>query len=114
MSQNTVAKRITDLAANLRDQTKTKSSTFESFYIVCDESTEIVGITQLAVFLLACSEDLIIFEELYELIPMHDVFNSVFELLQKYNLPLAKFNSVAIDDTPSITGKNNGFVALLQ
>ncbi|XP_075225727.1 general transcription factor II-I repeat domain-containing protein 2-like [Lycorma delicatula] len=44
----------------------------------------------------------------------HDIFNSVFELLQKYNLPLSKLNSVATDGAPSMTGKNNGFIALLQ
>ena len=43
-----------------------------------------------------------------------DIFNSVFELLQKYNLPLSILNSVATDGAPSMTGKNNGFVALLQ
>ncbi|XP_076764856.1 general transcription factor II-I repeat domain-containing protein 2-like [Xylocopa sonorina] len=92
-----VAERITDLATNLSDQIKAKSSSLESFSIACDESTDIVWIL-----------------ELLELIPMHgtttghDIFNSVFELLQKYNLPLSKLNSVATDGAPSMTGKNNG------
>ncbi|XP_076383723.1 general transcription factor II-I repeat domain-containing protein 2-like [Megalopta genalis] len=42
------------------------------------------------------------------------ILEPVFELLQKYNLPLPKLNSVATDGAPSMTGKNNGFVALLQ
>ena len=120
LTRNTVAERITDLAANLEDQIKAKSSSFESFSIACDESTDIGGIAQLAVFLRACDNDFNIFEELLELIPMHgtttgqDIFNSVFELLKKYNLPLSKLISVATDGAPSMSGKNNGFVALLQ
>jgi len=118
LSRNTIAERVTDLAANLSDQIKAKSSTFESFSIACDESTDIGGTAQLAVFLCACDSDFNIFEEFLELIPMRgtttgqDIFNCVFELLQKYNLPLPKLNSVATDGAPSMTGKNNGFVAL--
>ncbi|VVC32953.1 Hypothetical protein CINCED_3A012313 [Cinara cedri] len=43
-----------------------------------------------------------------------DVFVSVFKLLKKYDLPLAKLSSVAIDEAPSMTGKNEGFVESLQ
>ena len=54
------------------------------------------------------------FEELLELVPMRgtttgkDIFNFVYELLQKYNLPLSKLTSVATDGAPSMTGKTNG------
>ncbi|KFM58258.1 General transcription factor II-I repeat domain-containing protein 2, partial [Stegodyphus mimosarum] len=120
LSRNTVAERVTDLAANLSDQIKAKSSSFESFSIACDESTDISGKAQLAVFLRSCDKNFNIFEELLELIPMpgtttgEDIFTCVFGLLQKYNLPLAKLNSVATDGAPSMTGKNKGFVALLR
>ncbi|UYV77353.1 hypothetical protein LAZ67_15000638 [Cordylochernes scorpioides] len=43
-----------------------------------------------------------------------DIFNCVYDLLQKYNLPQSKLTSVATDGAPSITGKTNGFVALLR
>ncbi|UYV75065.1 GTF2IRD2 [Cordylochernes scorpioides] len=68
----------------------------------------------------ACDTDFNIFEELLELVPMHgtttgeDIFNCVYDLLQKYNLPQSKLTSVATDGAPSMTGKNNGFVALLR
>ena len=63
--------------------------------------------------------DFNIFEELLELVPLRgttteqDIFNCVYELLQNYNLPLSKLTSVATDGAPSMTGKTNGFVALL-
>ncbi|UYV64964.1 hypothetical protein LAZ67_3002576 [Cordylochernes scorpioides] len=43
-----------------------------------------------------------------------DIFNCVFDLLQKFNLPQSKLTSVATDGAPSMTGKTNGFVALLR
>ncbi|XP_075455099.1 general transcription factor II-I repeat domain-containing protein 2-like [Ascaphus truei] len=90
LSRNTV----TDLVSNVSDQIKAKSSHFEAFSIACDENTDIGGVAQLAVFLRACDTDFNIFEELLELVPMRDtttgqdIFNCVYELLQKYNLPV--------------------------
>ncbi|XP_056376172.1 general transcription factor II-I repeat domain-containing protein 2-like [Hyla sarda] len=116
LSRNTVVERVTDLAANLCDQLKSKSSSFKAFSIACDESTDIGGVAQLAVFLRACDTDFNIFEELLELVPRRgtttgkDIFICVDEVLQKYNLPLSKLNSVATDGAPSMTGKTNGFV----
>ncbi|GLV33605.1 hypothetical protein CBL_20300 [Carabus blaptoides fortunei] len=52
-SRNTVAERVTDLAANLSDEIRAKSSSFERFSIACDESTDIGDVAQLAVFLRA-------------------------------------------------------------
>ncbi|UYV63329.1 hypothetical protein LAZ67_2003762 [Cordylochernes scorpioides] len=43
-----------------------------------------------------------------------DIFNCVYDLLQKYNLPQSKLTSVATDGASSMTGKTNGFVALLR
>ncbi|UYV63806.1 hypothetical protein LAZ67_2005727 [Cordylochernes scorpioides] len=108
------------MARNLNDQIKEKSSCFEAFSIACDESTDIGGIAQLAIFFRACDTDFNIFEELLELVPMHgtttgeDIFNCVYDLLQKYNLPQSKLTSVATDGAPSMTGNTNGFVALLR
>lgn len=83
-------------------------------------STGTGGVAQLAVFLRSCDTDFIISDELLELVPMRgttkgrNVFNFVYEFLQKYNLPLSKLISVATDGTPSMTGKINCFVALLR
>ncbi|UYV68375.1 hypothetical protein LAZ67_5004134 [Cordylochernes scorpioides] len=49
LSRNTVVERVTDMARNLNDQIKEKSSCFEAFSIACDESTDIGGVAQLAV-----------------------------------------------------------------
>ncbi|CAI6350830.1 unnamed protein product [Macrosiphum euphorbiae] len=99
LTRNTVAERITELACNLSNQIKIKIPTFEYFSIACDESTDIGGTAQLAVFFRACDMEFNIFEELLEIIPMfdtttgEDVFVSVVELLKKYDLPLEKLSS---------------------
>ncbi|UYV78774.1 hypothetical protein LAZ67_16002706 [Cordylochernes scorpioides] len=105
LSRNTVVERVTHMARNLNDQIKEKSSCFEAFSIACDET---------------CDTDFNIFEELLELVPIHgtttgeDIFNCVYDLLQKYNLPQSKLTTVATDGAPSRTGKTYDFVALLR
>ncbi|UYV61332.1 hypothetical protein LAZ67_1004422 [Cordylochernes scorpioides] len=69
LSRNTVVERVTDMARNLNDQIKEKSSCFEAFSIACDESADIGGVAQLSVFFFrACDTDFNIFEELLELV----------------------------------------------
>ncbi|UYV76966.1 hypothetical protein LAZ67_14002602 [Cordylochernes scorpioides] len=138
LSRNTVVERVTDMARNLNDQIKEKSSLgsdiisprcniqrknrkgscclkarrvllknlttlpcfsfeksscFEAFSIDCDESTDIGGVAQLAVFFSSLRHG---FQHLLELVPMHgtttgeDIINCVYDLLQKYNLPQSK------------------------
>ena len=86
LSRNTVAERVTYLAANLSEQIKAKSSSSESFSIACDESRVICGMAQLAVFLRASDADFNIFEQLLELITYagtttgQDIFNCILNL----------------------------------
>jgi hypothetical protein len=70
LTRNTVAERITELACNLSDQIKIKIPSFEYFSIACDESTDIGGTAQLAVFFRACNTELNIYEELLEIKPI--------------------------------------------
>lgn len=70
--RNTVAERVTELADNISGQIKTKSDTFTAFSIACDESTDVCGWAQLAVFLRAVDKELNVHEELLELVPLHD------------------------------------------
>ncbi|VVC27195.1 Hypothetical protein CINCED_3A016878 [Cinara cedri] len=94
LTRNTVAYRITDLTCNLSDQIKIKIPSFEYFSIACGESIDIGGTALSCVFSLL----------------RKDVFVSVFKLLKKYDLPLAKLSSVATDGAHYMTGENKGFV----
>ncbi|PNF38763.1 hypothetical protein B7P43_G14030, partial [Cryptotermes secundus] len=78
------------------------------FLIAVDESADVSGVAQLAVFIRACDTDLIITEELLDIISLkntttgEDIFNEVYGLLEEYNLLLSKLVCVATDGAPSM------------
>ncbi|PNF32970.1 hypothetical protein B7P43_G16671, partial [Cryptotermes secundus] len=116
LSRNTVAERVDDNVTNLSEQLFAKVKSFTAFSIAVDESADVSGVEQLAVFIRACDTDLIITEELLDIISLknttgEDIFNKVYGLLEKYNLPLSKLVCEATDGAPSMTGKQNRFVA---
>ncbi|KFD60685.1 hypothetical protein M514_10614 [Trichuris suis] len=96
LSRNTIAERIDEMAGDLKQQLKATSSRFEHFSIAIDETVDITGIAQLAVFIRACDNEFNIYEELIKLIPMHDtatsqdIFDKVEQVLQDYGLDLSK------------------------
>ena len=81
--KSTVAERIDEKSDDLKHQMKTMSSKFEHFSLAIDETCNITGIAQLAVFIRAC--DFNIFEEIVELIPIRDhIFDQNKQLSQDY------------------------------
>ncbi|PNF14661.1 hypothetical protein B7P43_G11733 [Cryptotermes secundus] len=91
LSRNTVAEKVDDIATNLSEQLLAKVERFTAFSIAVDESSDVSGVAQLAVFIRACDTDVIITEELLDIISLgEDIFNEVYGLLEKYDLPLSK------------------------
>ncbi|KFD54686.1 hypothetical protein M513_04386 [Trichuris suis] len=96
LSRNTIAERIDEMAGDLKQQLNATSSRFEHFSIAIDETVDITGIAQLAVFIRACDNEFNIYEELIELIPMHDtttsqdIFDKVEQVLRDCGLDLSK------------------------
>ena len=76
MTRNTVTDRIDEMSANLKDQIKTAFAKFEHFFLAIDETCDTSGTAQLMVFIRACDANLKIWEELLELIPLHDTTTS--------------------------------------
>ena len=93
MSPNTVASRITDLAANVEKQLLATAKDFEAFSIALDESTDSSGTAQCAVFIRGVDFQLNVTEEFPDLIPLkgtvagHDLFQALENCIQKYGLP---------------------------
>lgn len=120
LSRNTVARRIDEIAGNLRNQLNSTISKFEAYSIAIDESTDIRDIAQLAVFIRGCDVNLKVTEGLLEIIPMHDtttgadIFDALMEVLDKYKLPLEKLVCLATDGAPAMTGITKGAVAKLK
>ncbi|XP_069165029.1 general transcription factor II-I repeat domain-containing protein 2-like [Procambarus clarkii] len=83
---NTAAERIDEMSGDLKQQLKAVSSRFEHFSITLDETVDITGIAQLAVFIRVCDIVINIYEELLELFPMHDTTASqdIFEKVEQF------------------------------
>ena len=70
LSPNTVASRITDLAANVEKQLLATAKDFKAFSIALDESTDSSGTAQCAVFIRIVDCQLNVTEEFLDLIPL--------------------------------------------
>ena len=80
LSPNTVASRVTDLAANVEKQLLATAKDFEAFSITLDESTDSSDTAQCAVFIKSVDFQLNVAEEFLDFIPLkgtateHDLF----------------------------------------
>lgn len=120
LSASTISRRVDDMAEDINSCIKKEASSFKFYSIAIDESTDITDTAQLAVFVRGVNDDFKITEELLSLNPMQgttkgtDLFQSVMNVLGNFELNLTNLAGVATDGCPSMVGKNNGVVALLQ
>ena len=120
LSRRTVTRRITDLAADVRNQCVIKCKEYEYFSVAVDESTDAKDNAQLAIFIRGINSDFAVFEEFLELVPLKstttgvDIFEAVKSSLEKFKLVPLKLVSVTTDGAPAMVGKNKGFVTLLE
>ena len=120
LSRTTVADHISELAADIKEQSKECSEHFDYFSIAVDESTDASNTAQLAIFVRGINSDLVISERFIQLIPLkgtttgQDIFNAVLVCLKGNNLDLSKLVSVTTDGAPAMVGSRKGFVSLLE
>lgn len=121
LSANTVARRVEDIASDLRNQLQERASKFAWYSIALDESTDISDTAQVLLFFRGVSSNFELTEELAELISLHgtttgdDIFKEVqLTLATKYNLPLSRLKCVTTDGGRNMCGKNAGFVGRIN
>ena len=66
LTRNTVADRTDEMLSDLKQQLTDRASKFEYFSIAIDETVDITGTEQLAVFIRASNLDFPVYEELAE------------------------------------------------
>lgn len=119
LSRQTIANRIEEISDDLRHQLKSKTEAFEYFSLAIDESTDVKGIAQLAIFVRGIDANFNITEELLELVPMldtttsADIVEKVEMSMNEYALPLEKLKCLVTDGAPAMIGCENGAGMLL-
>lgn len=120
LTRNTVVEWIDEMSSDLKQQMKSESSKFEHFSIAIDETIDMSGIAQLVIFMKACDNKLNIYEELVDLIPMHDttasqdIFEKIEQIFDEYNFNLSRLVCLSTDGAANTIGRHNGVVAKLQ
>ncbi|KAM9391450.1 general transcription factor II-I repeat domain-containing protein 2-like [Pholidichthys leucotaenia] len=116
LSANTVAERISDLSGNIYEQLREKAKHFSTHSVALDESTDNTNTVQLAIYV--CGFE--VMEELLKVIPMHgqttaqEIFHQLCDAIVDADLPRKRFAGITTDGAPSMTGRRNGLVALVQ
>ena len=120
LSRNTVTRRCEDMSEDVHSQLKKDVNSCECFSLQFDESTDMVDVAQLCIFIRMVFEDMSAKEELLTILPLkgttrgEDIFNTFMEFANESQLPLHKLISITTDGAPSMIGRNNGFVSLCK
>ncbi|XP_077067685.1 general transcription factor II-I repeat domain-containing protein 2-like [Siphateles boraxobius] len=120
LSANTVAERISDLSENIYDQLREKAERFCAYSVALDESTDNTDTAQLAIYVRGVDDNFEVIEELLAVIPMHgqttaqEIFRQLCGAIEDAGLPWKRFTGITTDGAPSMTGRKNGLVALVQ
>ena len=120
LSPNTVASRVTDLAANVEKQLVATAKDFESFSIALDESTDVSDTAQCGVFIKGVDCSLNMTEEFLELIPLKgtttglDIFQALEKCIEKHGLPWDRLVCLAIDGALAMRSSSVGVVGFVE
>ena len=116
LTRNTICDCILDHVADVEGQLKEKVSSFVTFLVAIDESTDIADICQLAIFIIRVDGSLTVTDEFVLLVPMtgmtndKDTFRSLAGTLVSVGVDCAHTVSVATDGALSVTAKKVGVV----
>ncbi|KAL6481134.1 hypothetical protein MHYP_G00092140 [Metynnis hypsauchen] len=114
------AERISELSADICDQLCTKVRGFSVYSLVLDESTEVKDPAHLAVFVRGINDQFEVTEELLSLCPMrgkttaNDIFQQLCDVIDRTGLLWDELVGIMKDGVPSMTGRKNVLVVLIQ
>ena len=103
LTRNTVAERTDEMSSDLKQQLKGESLGSDHFSIAIDDTVDITGIAQSAVIIRASDNESNIYEEVIELIPMHDtttsldIYERVEQVLHENDFDLNKLVCLSTD-----------------
>lgn len=120
LSRNTTTRRCEEMAVDVEEQLRKDIDACECFSLQFDESTDMVDVAQLCVFIRMVFEDTSAREELLTILPLkghtrgEDIFNAFMGFVNEKKLPLFKLISITTDGAPAMIGRTSGFIALCK
>ena len=120
LSARTVTRRVEELAENVKSSLRERVSEFVFYSLAFDESTDAKDTAQLAVFVRGVNSQFHVTEEFASLVAMKDkttgadVLRAVKSVMDYIGLRYEQMCGVTTDGCPSMVGRVNGVVALLE
>lgn len=120
ISRHTTERRITAINTSLENNLKNDLKNCIAFSLALDESTDIIDIPQLAVFIRFVSPYFVVEEELLDLVALQestpgvDIKNALDSMMKTFDVPLNKLVSIATDGAPAMLDKKTGLMGLLR
>ena len=113
MSRMTMSRRTEDIAEDIRQQQLNDLRSSPYYAIALDESSDIVDMAQLAVFVRYISPDWCVHQELLGLVPLSgrntglDIFNILCSLLDDCKAPRDRLLAITTDGANAMTGRKS-------
>lgn len=120
LSNNTMTRRIEELADNVSEQIAFHASNCKFFSLAMDESTDISDTAQVSIFIRAVSNTFEVIEELLGLESIQgttkgtDLFRILKTCVEKNKLDWKRLDSICTDGAPALTGRHVGCLSLLE
>lgn len=118
LSNNTVQRRITDMANNIEDTLLARLSMCDMYALQLDESTDISKKAIMLVFTRFLWEDQILEDFLFSCELLHttadDIFNALNDFLNKHSVAWTKCVGISTDGAKSMAGNKTGLQARIK
>uniref|UniRef100_A0AAQ4RGF6 HAT C-terminal dimerisation domain-containing protein n=1 Tax=Gasterosteus aculeatus aculeatus TaxID=481459 RepID=A0AAQ4RGF6_GASAC len=108
------------MSGNIYDQLREKAKHFHSYSLALDESTDVTDTAQLAIYVRGVDNNFEVTEELLSVIAMHgqttaqEIFRQLCYSIEDAGSQWKGLAGITTDGAPSMTGRKNGLVALVQ
>jgi len=119
VSAGTVKRRIVNISSYIELETVRKLRESPHFSMQLDESTDIVDLAELLVYVRymvndSIEESMLFVKPLPTTTTGADIFNLVDSYFQAQSIDWKKCSSIATDGAPALTGRHSGFIALVK
>ncbi|XP_066590714.1 general transcription factor II-I repeat domain-containing protein 2B-like [Prorops nasuta] len=119
LSDKTVATRVQVIAGSIEEKFKSLLQSCVYFSLYLNESTDNRHVSQLSIFVRIVGDDFSYTKELLDFFPLHgtttgaDIFSTVENTFEKFNINFSKCSCIVTDGASSMVGTRKGFAGQL-